>query len=131
MLNYIVKGKRNVYKDIYKELEAIAMKDEHLQDAFTSWVDMSRDSQGLLAYNARLKEVLDEEAFINEAKLREEAANLKLEAKKDQWIKQGLEQGVEQTARRLLKMKMDEKAVAEGTGLTIERVKEIKKEMNL
>ncbi|PIC73904.1 hypothetical protein CSV76_08320 [Sporosarcina sp. P17b] len=103
------------------------MKDEHLQDAFTSWVDMSRDSQGLLAYNARLKEVLDEEAFINEAKLREEAANLKLEAKKDQWIKQG----VEQTARRLLKMKMDEKAVAEGTGLTIERVKEIKKEMNL
>lgn len=94
-------------------------------------LDMSRDSQGLLAYNARLKEVLDEEAFINEAKLREEAANLKLEAKKDQWIKQGLEQGVEQTARRLLKMKMDEKAVAEGTGLTIERVKEIKKEMNL
>ncbi|PID25078.1 PD-(D/E)XK nuclease family transposase [Sporosarcina sp. P7] len=68
LLSIVDQRKQHIYEDIYKELEAIAMTDKHLQEAFTSWNEMSLDSDGRFAYEVRLKQVLDQEAAVNEAK---------------------------------------------------------------
>lgn len=75
-----------VYEDIYKELEEISMKDETLKHAFQGWDVLSASHEEVLAYEARLKQVLDEEAAKREAELREQEAREKA-------LKEGLEEG--------------------------------------
>lgn len=124
LLSIVDQRKQHIYEDIYKELEAIAMTDKHLQEAFTSWNEMSLDSDGRLAYEVRLKQVLDQEAAVNEAKWREEKAR-----------KEGIEKGKtgekEHIARNLLLKKLDVEIVAETTGVSLERVQEMKAELEL
>lgn len=111
------------YEDIYKELEAIAMNDEYLQDAFTSWTEISINPEELSAYRARMKEVLDEEAFLKEAELREKAVQEKgLEKGLEEWKKKAKEEN----AYNFLVMGVDVETVAKGTGLSIECVQEIR-----
>lgn len=74
LLGIVDHRKKTVYEDIYKELEAIAMKDERLLDAFTQWQELSLSDEQYQAYEGRLKRILDEEATVIEAKLREEEA---------------------------------------------------------
>lgn len=124
LLGIVDQRKEKVYEDIYKELEEIAMKDEHLQDAFDTWNEISVKPENLFAYRARMKQVMDEEAMIREAQLREAAA-----------LEKGMEQGREQekvvTACNFLAMGMDIETVAKGTGLSLEEVTTLKKEINL
>ncbi|PID16988.1 transposase [Sporosarcina sp. P34] len=124
LLSIVDQRKQHIYEDIYKELEAIAVTDKHLQEAFTSWNEMSLDSDGRVAYEVRLKQVLDQEAAVNEAKWREEKAR-----------KEGIEKGKtvekEQIARNLLLKKLDIEIVAETTELSLERVQELKAELEL
>ena len=122
LLGMVDHRKGRVYEEIYKELEAIAMEDEHLQDAFTSWQELSVEPEGLLAYRTRLKQVMDEEAMVREAKLREEAA-----------LEQGLERGSreanEKTACNLLGMSMDIQTIAKATGLSPEYIEVLREKM--
>lgn len=120
LLGMVDQREQTYYVEIYKELEAIAMKDEHLQDAFASWSEISVEPEGLLAYRARLKEVLDEESFLKEAELREEAAR-----------EEGIQKNKEDNARNFLAMGVEVEAVAQGTGLSVEQVQKIKERMNL
>ena len=128
LLGMVDQRNQTYYEEIYKELEAIAMKDEYLQDAFASWNEISVEPEGLLAYRARLKEVLDEESFIKEAKLREEAARVE---GTEEGVQKGAQQAKEENARNFLAMDIDVETVAKGTGLSVERVRELKEEMNL
>ncbi|UTW68359.1 hypothetical protein KHA80_11795 [Anaerobacillus sp. HL2] len=50
------------------------MKDEVLKSAFQGWDVLSATQEEVLAYEARLKQVLDEEAARREAELREQEA---------------------------------------------------------
>ncbi|MFS0644685.1 Rpn family recombination-promoting nuclease/putative transposase [Siminovitchia sp. 179-K 8D1 HS] len=126
LLGIVDHRKGKIYDDIFKELEEIALKDETLRTAFQSWEELSGTQEEILAYQARLKKVLDEEAAIREAELREQ------EAQERGW-KKGLEKGrkerSEEIARRLLANKTDVKTVAEITDLPKERVLEIQKEV--
>ena len=79
-----------IYEDIYKELEAIAMNDETLKTAFQSWDRLSSTQEEVLAYEARLKQVLDEEAARREAELREQEA---LERGMKEGMKEGIKEG--------------------------------------
>ncbi|ARF15955.1 Rpn family recombination-promoting nuclease/putative transposase [Sporosarcina ureae] len=128
LLSIVDQRKQHIYEDIYKELEAIAMTDKHLQDAFISWNEMSLDSDGRLAYEVRLKQVLDQEAALNEAKWREKKA-------REEGIEKGIEKGKteekEHIARKLLLKKLGVEIVAETTGLSLERVQEMKAELGL
>lgn len=107
------------YEDIYKELEAIAMNDEYLQDAFTSWTEISINPEELSAYRARMKEVLDEEAFLKEAELKEKSAQ-------EKGLEEGKKKAKEENAYNFLVMGVDVETVAKGTGLSIECVQEIR-----
>lgn len=103
-----------VYDDIFKELEEIAMKDETLHTAFQSWEELSATQEEILAYEARLKRVLDEEAAQREAELREQEAR---------------QEEKEITARLLLADGFDVAAVVRLSRLTEEQVIKIQQEM--
>lgn len=53
---------KKVYAEIYRELEELAMKDENLRAAFDTWEEISQSPETILAYQSRLKYILDEEA---------------------------------------------------------------------
>lgn len=63
MLGMVDHRNKKIYDDIYSELEEIAMKDESLHEAFGDWEELSMTQEQRLAYESRLKRVLDEEAF--------------------------------------------------------------------
>jgi predicted transposase/invertase (TIGR01784 family) len=119
-----------IYEDIYKELEEIAMKDEKLKNAFQGWDVLSATHEDVLAYEARLKQVLDEEAARIEAELREKEAH-------EKGLEEGIEKGIEKggtvekftIAKRMLKEGLEVKVVAKFTELTTEQVQKIKKEL--
>ncbi|WP_203362830.1 Rpn family recombination-promoting nuclease/putative transposase [Bacillus sp. REN10] len=116
-----------VYEDIYKELEEIAMKDETLKNAFQGWDLLSATQEEVLAYEARLKQVLDEEAARVEAELREKAA---LEKGLEKGLAQGREEGATEekkaTVQRMLREGIEVELIAKVTDLTVEQVKAIR-----
>src|SRR5690625_1402826 len=92
-----------IHDKIFKELEEIAMKDKVLKDAFKSWEEMSLTQEQKLAYEARLKKVLDEESAVREAELRvEEGIQKGIAIGKEAGMKEGIEMGKEKVARQLL-----------------------------
>ncbi len=54
---------KKVFEDIYKEMERIALGDEMVRDVFTRWETVSMTDEEYWAYESRLKQVLDEEAY--------------------------------------------------------------------
>lgn len=100
--------KKKVSNEIYEELEALAMEDKDLQDAFGVWQDLSRSREETLAYESRLKYIMDEEAKLDDAKYfaEKEGRQKGLEA----GIKEGLEKGIEEGVKKVAKkMKRKEK----------------------
>lgn len=128
MLLGIVDHRNGVlYEGIYKELEEIAMKDEVLKSAFQGWEQLSATEEEVDAYEARLKRVLDEEAMIIEAELREkEAREQGLEEGMEKGIEQGMEKGIEkgvkQTAKKMLQKNLPHDLIKEVTGLDEEEI---------
>ena len=49
------------------ELEELAMKDERLIEAFTAWEELSQTPDTIIAYQSRLKTIIDEEAKLDYA----------------------------------------------------------------
>src|SRR5699024_12789015 len=68
LLGMVDARKQRVYDDIYKELEALAMKDERIREAFETWEELRRTPDELIAFECRLKANIDEEARLAEAK---------------------------------------------------------------
>ncbi|MEG0450431.1 MAG: hypothetical protein RR595_11280 [Lysinibacillus sp.] len=86
--------------------------------------ELSSSPDGILAYRTRFKQVMDEEATVREAELREKVA-----------LEQGVEldarEANEKTACNLLKMNMDIQVIAKATGLSREHIEELRDKMNL
>lgn len=76
LLGMVDARKNKVYDEIYKELEELAMKDEHLLEAFDVWQELSQSPEERMAYISRLKYILDEEAKYDYA--RDEGGNQKV-----------------------------------------------------
>ena len=146
MLGMVDHRNEKVYNDIYQELEEIAMKDESLRQAFENWEELSMTHEQYLAYESRLKRLLDEESFrVEMERLRQEIEQNKKEIKQseqnikqsEQNIKQKAEQASiaaeqkakETIARRLLEKEMTMDEVSEFTDLPLGRVRKIKRKM--
>lgn len=112
LLGMVDARKQRVYDNIYKELEVLAMEDNNLLEAFGAWEELSQTEATILAYQSRLKYILDEEAKLDDAKYH---------AKKD-GIEQGLEQGLERVAKNMIAKKMSNEEIMELTGLSLEEV---------
>ncbi|WP_138418204.1 Rpn family recombination-promoting nuclease/putative transposase [Aquibacillus sediminis] len=135
MLGMVDHRNNQVYRDIFRELEEISMKDKSLKNAFQNWEELSMTQEEYLAYESRLKRVLDEEAAQREAELRIQEAEQRIQ-QADKRVQQAEEraQQVEQRAEKeareeiaksLLQNGMDIELVAKNTKLTKERVLEI------
>src|SRR5699024_4509481 len=165
-----------IYNDSYRELEVIAMNDDSLREAFENWEELSMTQEQRLAYESRLKQILDDESFKQDMKsLAEEAAKKNHEAEKkneeaekriveaqksileseksilesekriqesekkiqesEKKIQDAEKKELEAkerlvtTAHKLLARGMDMEFVAESTGLSMERITEIKDEI--
>ena len=153
MLGMVDHRNSEIYDDIYLELEGISMSDESLREAFHNWEELSMTQEQRLAYESRLKHILDEEAYrssmerkakkieqdqkeIDRGQKEIEQERKDLEKKKrvveqreheiEKTIKNAEQKSEEAFARRLLAKGMDPDFVAESTNLTKERVMEIK-----
>lgn len=131
LLGTVDRRSNKIYEDIYKELEEIAMKDPVLRQAFQSWQELSSTKEQMLQYESRLKHLLDEEAAVREAQLREEAA---LERGLAQGLEQGIEQGIYkekiETARNLILNGMDSTFIQKITQLSFETIEQIRADVS-
>ena|SRR5699024_5811674 len=101
--------KQRVYDDIHKELEALAMNEKLIRDALEIWEELSRTPDELIAYESRLKAIIDEEARLADAK------------------REGKEEEKIQTAHNLLKINADIETIVQATGLTKDDIMKIQK----
>lgn len=146
LLGIVDRRNSKVYDDIFNELEEIAMKDETLRTAFHNWEVLSATQEEALAYEVRLKHILDEEATIREAELREqEALKRGMEKGMERGIQEGIKEGIkegiregiregekqanEAIARRLLEKGMDLNTIMEITGLDSEQIIKMNKKI--
>ena len=108
MLGMVDGRNKKVYEKIYEELEEIAMKDETLRDAFAQWEELSMTQEQFLAYQSRLKRVLDEESYRETIRSMEE--NLERKKKLYEQMKQEAEQKeqeAEQTKQEVKQMNQE------------------------
>lgn len=112
LLGMVDARKQKVYDEIYRELEDLAMKDEHLLEAFNVWQDLSMSDDDVIAYQSRLKYLLDEEAKYDHA--RHEGAEEKIK----EIILNGVKNNVPLETLALL------------TGFSVEEIKKIQKNLN-
>lgn len=119
LLGMVDARKKKVYDNIYCELEELAMKDEHLLQAFNVWEDLSLSQEDIIAYQSRLKYILDEEAKLEDVKHMAEQKG----------IEKGIEKGKEEISKKLLVDGMDIEFICKITGLSVERIEEIKERL--
>lgn len=94
------------------------MKDESLHDAFGKWEELSATQEERLAYEVRLKQVLDADAAVREAELRVQEAM-------EKGMENGRKKEREVIARRLLALGMNKEEVAKLAGLTMRQLDEL------
>lgn len=110
LLGMVDAKRQKVYDEIYKELEGLAMKDERLVDAFDAWEELSQTPETIIAYQSRLKVIIDEEAKIDYATFK------------------GREEGKKEVVLTGYKNNLDVSTLACITGYSEEKVEKILKE---
>lgn len=105
--------KEKVYEDIYKELEAIAMKDDTLRKAFENWEVLSGTKEEIVAYRARMKQLFDEESMIGEAEMR--------------GVEKGVNKEKKNIAKKLIAENLPLETISQVTELSLEEVKAIQR----
>lgn len=128
LLGTVDQKEKAVYEDILRELEVISMKDDILKEAMEDWEKISIAEEKRLEYEARFKEVMDEQAFLREMELREQEAS---EKGKKKGIERGIQQGKvnekRRTIQKMLEKRMEVSVISEITEVTEEEILEIKK----
>ena len=110
-----------------KEMEEITMNTPAVKEAIEFEDTFLQDKIERRAYEQREKAIRDYYSYINAYK--EEGLEEGLKQGIQQGLEQGLEQGIEKTAINFLKLGIDISIIAKGTGLDIEKVKELQKSL--
>jgi len=105
----------NVYHDIYKELDLISLKDDHIRAALNRWRELSQSKEEMEAYEERLKQTLDVEVEVREAKRREEEA-----------FEKGAKKLQVEIAKKMLAEQMEIQYISKITGLTLKEIQELR-----
>ncbi|OEC01239.1 hypothetical protein GY31_13075 [Lysinibacillus sphaericus] len=115
LLGMVDGRKRKVNEDIYKVLEELAMKDIHLREAFEAWEELSQDPESIIAYQSRVKYIIDEAAALEDAKYHAEQAGIEKGIQKG--MKEGIQKGIEEGKQRGIQEGMQkgiQKGIQEG-----------------
>ncbi|MFJ7661897.1 hypothetical protein ACIQXW_05780 [Lysinibacillus sp. NPDC097162] len=119
MFGMVDDGKKIVREDIYRALEEIAMTDENIRKALQAWEEISQDPDNIIAYQSRVKYLLDEEAKIEDAKYHAE----------QEGIEKGLKKGIEAIAKKMILKGNSNEEIMELTNLKLEDVQAIRQEV--
>lgn len=110
LLGMVDARKQKVNDDIYLELEALAMKDENLIEAFNAWENLSQTPESIIAYHSRLKAITDEEAKLDYA------------------MHKGIEEGIKKVAKKMIVKGKSNEEIIDNTDLTLEEVEALRNE---
>src|SRR5699024_3217406 len=89
LLGIVDARKQRVYDDIYNEVEASAMRDERIREAFETWEGLGHAPDEKIVCESRLKAIIDGAAKLADAK------------------REGKEEEKIQTAHKLLQINAD------------------------
>ncbi|GAA0598293.1 Rpn family recombination-promoting nuclease/putative transposase [Virgibacillus siamensis] len=108
MLGMVDRRTGKDYEDIYSELEEISMDDESLRNAFQNWEELSMTQEQRMAYEARFKRIMDEEAFRRSMEIKQqEIEESKQEMEESKQEMEESKQEMEQSERRLAKKEQE------------------------
>lgn len=127
LLGMVDARKTKVYNDIYKELEELAMKDENLKEAFNEWESLSQTPETIIAYQSRLKLLIDEEARLADA--REIGVEEGREEGLTEGIEIGKEEGIKEVIICLIESGFTDADIARVAKQPIELVQEVRSEI--
>lgn len=115
LLLAIVDERNNkVFDEIYKELDLISLREDSIRTAFSRWQEVSHVKEEYEMYEERLKQTLEAERDVREAKRREEVAFAK-----------GVKQQQIEIAKKMLAEQLDIQSIAKITGLSLKEIQEL------
>ncbi|MEK5333100.1 Rpn family recombination-promoting nuclease/putative transposase [Lysinibacillus sp. FSL W8-0992] len=115
--------KQKVYEDIYKVLEELAMKDRNLREAFEAWEELSQDPESIIAYESRVKFMIDEVATLEDAKYHAEQAGI------EKGMQEGIQEGIKAIARKMIGKGNSNEEIMELTSLTFEEIQVLRQDV--
>lgn len=115
LLGMVDARKGKVYDEIYKDLEELAMKVENLLEAFNAWESLSQTPETIIAYQSRLKAIIDEEARLDDVRERS--------------LEEGIEQGIKKVAQKMISKGKSNEEIMDATDLTLKEVEALSAKM--
>ncbi|MEJ8546222.1 Rpn family recombination-promoting nuclease/putative transposase [Brevibacillus borstelensis] len=117
--------------EIRRELEAIAVQDPVMKQAFEAWEDLSRDEKKWVEYESRRKAILDEIAAVREAEIRQQKAREEgLAEGREEGRTEGERQKAMEIAREMLTEGDSPERVAKLTKLPLDEIEKIKQQLH-
>ncbi|KNB72018.1 transposase [Brevibacillus reuszeri] len=117
--------------EIRRELEAIAVQDPVMKQAFEAWEDLSRDEKKWVEYESRRKAILDEIAAVREAEIRQQKAREEgLAEGREEGRTEGERQKALEIAREMLTEGDSPERVAKLTKLPLDEIEKIKQQLH-
>ncbi|ARD48847.1 Rpn family recombination-promoting nuclease/putative transposase [Sporosarcina sp. P33] len=113
LLSMVDARKNRVYDQIYQELEELAMRDDSLMNAFTAWEELSQSKKDVVAYQSRLKYILDEEGKLDDVKYK------------------AIKERDEEIIRNSVKSNIPIETISAITGHSVEKLHQIIKQLGL
>jgi len=128
LLLVMVDGRKHkVYEDIYKVLEELAMKDRNLREAFEAWEELSQDPESIIAYESRVKFMIDEVATLEDAKYHAEQVGI--EKGIQEGMQKGIQEGIKVIARKMIGKGNSNEEIMELTSLTFEEIQVLRQDV--
>jgi len=123
--------KQKVYEDIYKVLEELAMKDRNLREAFEAWEELSQDPESIIAYESRVKFMIDEVATLEDAKYHAEQVGIEkgIQEGMQKGIQEGIQEGIKAIARKMIVKGNSNEEIMELTSLTFEEIQVLRQDV--
>jgi len=123
--------KQKVYDDIYKVLEELAMKDRNLREAFEAWEELSQDPESIIAYESRVKFMIDEVATLEDAKYHAEQVGIEkgIQEGMQKGIQEGIQEGIKAIARKMIVKGNSNEEIMELTSLTFEEIQVLRQDV--
>ena len=136
LLGMVDRRKQKVYEDIYKVLEELAMKDIKLREAFEAWQALSQDPESIIAYESRVKYIIDQTALIDDAKYHGEQAGIEKGRKEgfqkgmqegmEKGIQKGIQEGMKAIVKKMIGKGNSNDEIMELTNLTVEEIQALR-----
>lgn len=98
------------------------MEDNRLLDAFSAWEELSQTPESIIAYESRLKKIIDDEAKIDYAKHKGREEGI------EKGIEEGIEKGKVEVILTGVQSGLTVETLAHITGYSEERVEKIIKD---